>query len=80
MAKIFLLTFQVAFLMFFAFTNSSAENENNLMEYYQSGQTTKLPSMNVDGVNAYLKDMIFTNDPDSPVVCGLFRMEKGAPP
>jgi ethanolamine utilization protein EutQ (cupin superfamily) len=35
--------------------------------------------MDIDGVNAYLKDMVFTNDPDSPVVCGFFRMEKGAP-
>ena len=74
-----LIIFIATFLMFFTFTNSSAEDEKHLMEYYKNGQATELPSMNITGINAYLKDMIFTNDPDSPVVCGLFRMEKGAP-
>ena len=72
-----LIIFTATFLMFFTFTNSSAEDEKHLMEYYKNGQATELPSMNITGINAYLKDMIFTNDPDSPVVCGLFRMEKG---
>ncbi|NNC67267.1 MAG: DUF861 domain-containing protein [Gammaproteobacteria bacterium] len=74
-----LIIFIATFLMFFTFINSSAEDEKHLMEYYKNGQATELPSMNITGINAYLKDMIFTNDPDSPVVCGLFRMEKGAP-
>lgn len=79
MTRYTLLIFTAAFLMFFTFTNSSAEDEKHLMEFYQNGQATELPSMNIDGVHAYIKDMIFTNDPDSPVVCGLFRMEIGAP-
>jgi len=79
MTKNILFILIATFLMFFTFTNSSAEDEKHLMEYYQNGQATELPSMNIDGVHAYINDMIFTNDPVSPVVCGLFRMEKGAP-
>ncbi len=49
------------------------------MKYYQNGQATELPSMDIDGVNAFIKNIVFTNDPDSPIVCGIFRIEKGAP-
>lgn len=79
MHKSHLLFFVTTLALLFAFTNSSAEEEKQLMEFYQNGQATELPSMEIDGVHAYIKDMIFTNDPDSPMVCGMFRMEKGAP-
>lgn len=79
MHKSHLLFFVTTLALLFAFTNSSAEEEKQLMEFYPNGQATELPSMEIDGVHAYIKDMIFTNDPDSPMVCGMFRMEKGAP-
>lgn len=79
MHKSNLLFFVATLAMLFGFTNSSAEDQKQLMEFYQDGQSTELPSMEIDGVHAYIKDMIFTNDPDSPMVCGMFRMEKGAP-
>ena len=78
MYKYILLIFVAASLSF-AFATSADEGKKELMEFYQNGQDTELPSMEIDGVHAYIKDMIFTNDPDSPVVCGLFRMEKGTP-
>ena len=56
---------------------SSSHAENNLMKYHKNGQATELQSMNVEGVNAFIKDIVFSNDPDSPITCGLFRMEKG---
>ena len=62
------------FLILFA---SCGYAENNLMKYYENGQATELPSMDVDDVNAFIKDIVFSNDPDSPITCGLFRMEKG---
>lgn len=69
-----------AFLLLFI-SCSNAENDagNNLMKYYEKGQATELESMNIEGVNAFIKDIVFSNDPDSPIICGLFRMEKGAP-
>ena len=53
--------------------------DSGLMKYYENGQNTKLDSMNVEGVDAFVKDIVFSNDPDSPITCGLFRMEKGKP-
>ena len=47
------------------------------MKHYEKGQTMELESMNTEGVNAFIKDIVFSNDPDSPITCGLFRMEKG---
>lgn len=67
-------TVVLGFLILFI---SSSHAENNLMKYYKNGQATKLESMNVEGVNAFIKDIVFSNDPDSPITCGLFRMEKG---
>lgn len=79
MTKINLLYLAATVFVFFILTNSSANDENSLMKYYKNGQATELPSMDNDGVNAFIKDVVFSNDPDSPIVCGLFRMEKGAP-
>lgn len=43
----------------------------------KGAQDMQLPSMNIEGVNAFLKDMASSGDPDAPITCGLFRMEKG---
>ena len=58
---------------------SCGHAENNRMKHYPNGQATELASMNKEGVNAFVKDIVFSNDPDAPITCGLFRMEKGKP-
>ena len=37
----------------------------------------ELPSMEVDGVNAYLKDFSVSTDSDKPITSGLFRLKAG---
>lgn len=57
--------------------SSAGHTEENHMKHWENSQSTELPSMEIDGVNAFLKDIVFSNDPGSPITCGLFRMEKG---
>lgn len=64
----------IIFLLLFI---SCSNAEDSLMKYYEKGQATELDSMNTEGINAFIKDIVFSNDPDSPITCGLFRMEKG---
>lgn len=47
------------------------------MEYFKNAQKMKIKSMNVEGTNAFLEDIVSSNDPKAPISCGLFRMEKG---
>jgi len=61
----------------FILLNSLGHSEENHMKYLGNSESTELPSMEIDGVNAFIKDIVFSNDPDSPITCGLFRMEKG---
>ncbi len=63
---------------FLACISFSAQADENKMKYYKNGQATKLPTLGVEGVNAFLQDIVHSNDPNSPISCGLFRMEKGA--
>ena len=37
----------------------------------------ELPSMEVEGVNAYLKDFSVSQDSDKPITSGLFRLKAG---
>lgn len=47
------------------------------MEYYKNAQKMKVKSMGVEGTNAYLEDILASDDEKAPIACGLFRMEKG---
>ncbi len=49
------------------------------MKYFKNAQRMQLESMNVEGTNAFLTDVVSSNDPKAPITCGLFRMEKGKP-
>ncbi len=40
---------------------------------------TDLPSMGVAETQAFLKDIISTNDPEKAITCGFFRMEHSKP-
>ena len=49
------------------------------MQIFKNAQSKPLDSLNVDGVNAFLTDVVSSNDPDAPISCGFFRMEEGKP-
>ena len=54
-----------------------ADEHSHKMKIFKNAQSMDLESLNVDGVNAYLSDVISSEDPDAPISCGFFRMEKG---
>jgi ethanolamine utilization protein EutQ (cupin superfamily) len=47
------------------------------MQHLEGAQKLELPSMNVEGTNAFLRDLVGNSDKPAPITCGLFRMEKG---
>ena len=65
-----------AFLSTTVFTTYAGAQK---MQIFKNAQSKPLDSLNVDGVNAFLTDVVSSNDPDAPISCGLFRMEKGNP-
>ena len=58
---------------------SLADEHANKMQTFKNAQAMDLSSLNIEGVNAFLDGIVSSNDPDAPISCGLFRMEKGAP-
>ena len=58
---------------------SFAEEDGHKMQTFKNAQAMDLSSLKIDGVNAFLDDVVSSNDPDAPISCGLFRMEKGNP-
>ena len=49
------------------------------MEHHVDAQSQEIASLNIEGVNAYLQDVVASNDPNAPITCGFFRMDKGNP-
>lgn len=68
----------VSIVLFFTST-ISAHAHDALMKHHPNAQEKDIASLNVDGVNAFLEDIVASNDPNAPISCGLFRMEKGNP-
>lgn len=61
-----------------ALINSTATSAGELeLQHISGAQGIQLPSMGVEGTNAFLKDVAGNNDKKAPLTCGLFRMEKG---
>ena len=58
---------------------AGAEDKHNRMTFFKNATDMQISSLNIEGVNAYLSDIVSSNDPDAPITCGLFRMEKGQP-
>lgn len=56
---------------------ADAPDKRVKMQYFKNAQKMKIRSMNVEGTNAFLQDIVASNDPKAPIACGLFRMEKG---
>jgi ethanolamine utilization protein EutQ (cupin superfamily) len=70
----------VTLISFCLLLNSAgAEESHNRMTFFKNAKDMQISSLNIDGVNAYLSDIVSSNDPDAPISCGLFRMEKGKP-
>ena len=44
---------------------------------YQNISSEELPSMDIEGVNAFLKDFSVSEDSDKPITSGLFRLKAG---
>jgi len=44
---------------------------------YNQITNEELPSMDVEGVNAFLKDFSVSEDADKPITSGLFRLKAG---
>ena len=80
MSKFFVAPFFLAFsFIVILMTTINADEHSNKMQIFKSAQTMELDSLNVEGVNAFLTDTVSSNDPDAPISCGFFRMEKGNP-
>ena len=47
------------------------------MQHFKNAQKTDLDSLNIDGVNAFLKDLGSSDNADAPISFGFFRMEAG---
>ena len=70
-----LLILSIIFLVNYVY----ADNHEHKMKTFKNAQAMNLAPMNIAGVNAYLSDIVTSNDPNAPITCGLFRMEKGNP-
>lgn len=57
----------------------AADAASPKMQYIAKAQKSELPSMNVEGTKAFLKDLVGNSNKNMPFACGLFRMEKGKP-
>ena len=47
------------------------------MKYFEKTQSMDIASLNIDGINVFLQDVVSSNDADAPITCGMFRMEAG---
>ena len=75
MHKPYLAGIAIALISSLSISTSFAEEMR--LQHIQGAQALQLPSMNVEGTNAFLRDIAGNNDKKSPLTCGLFRMEKG---
>ncbi len=50
------------------------------MKYLEQAIKTELPSMGRPGINAFLGDVVASDDPDKTIVGGFYRMEKSDEP
>ena len=46
-------------------------------KHYKQIKTQELPSMNIDNVPAFLKDLAISEDSEKPITSGLFRLKAG---
>ena len=46
-------------------------------KHYKQIKTQELPSMNIENVSAFLKDLAISDDSEKPITSGLFRLKAG---
>lgn len=49
------------------------------LTYIKNAQGMQIKSMGTPNINAFLQDIVSSNDEKAPLTCGLFRLEKSAP-
>ncbi len=49
------------------------------MKHVKNAQRMDIASLNIEGINVYLQDIVASEDKEKPITCGLFRMERGNP-
>ena len=49
------------------------------MKYLPKASSGKIKSMGMPGIDAFLEDIVSSDDPKAPMTCGLFRLEKSKP-
>ncbi len=49
------------------------------MKHFESAQSMEIASLNIDGINVFLEDVVSSNNKSAPITCGMFRMEAGKP-
>lgn len=49
------------------------------MQHFKNAQRMPLKSMGVEDTNAFLQDLVSSDDAKAPITCGFFRMQKGKP-
>ena len=49
------------------------------MKYFANAKEREIKSLGIDGINAFLEDMVSSNNATSPITAGFFRMEAGNP-
>lgn len=54
--------------------------ESQGIVHVEDARSMDIAPMEVEGVNAYLEDVVSTGDPDSPLTCGFFRLEASEAP
>lgn len=57
-----------------------ASAEGAKMTYVDNAQAMDIESMGMPGINAFLQDVVGSDDPEKPITCALFRLEKSAEP
>lgn len=63
-----------------AFAQDEAKSGNAPMTYIPNASEMDIAPMEAEGVKAFLEDIVSSDDPEAPITCGLFRLEKGAEP
>ena len=49
------------------------------MKYFEKTQSMDIASLNIEGINVFLQDVVSSNYKDAQSTCGMFRMEAGKP-
>lgn len=56
-----------------------ADDESTEMQYIQNATDLTIKQLDGDNANAFLEDIVTSGDKETPISCGLFRLEKGNP-